>query len=60
LLRSPIADQIAEGRQEIAQSKALMRETGAMLFKNFIDEIDVEHGDAREIPIIPSRENRMA
>jgi len=60
LLRSPIGDQIAEGREEIAHSKALMRETGAMLFKNFLDEIDVEHGDTRQIPIIASREDRMA
>ena len=41
LLRSPIEDQIAEGRQEVAHAKALMRETGAMLFENFINEIDV-------------------
>jgi adenylate cyclase len=50
LLRSPIGDQMAEGRQEIAHSKALMRETGAMLFKNFINELDVDHIDARQIP----------
>ncbi len=49
LLRSPTGDQIAEGRDEIAHSRALMRETGVMLFKHFINELDVDHVNARQI-----------
>ena len=49
LLRSPTSDQIAEGRQELERARALMRETGAVLFENFINETDVEHGHTGQI-----------
>ena len=50
LLRSPAQDRIAEGRQEIAHSRVLMRETGALLFSRFIDEVDIAHPDDRQGP----------
>ena len=50
LLRSPNEHQIADGRQELAQSRLLMQETGAMLFKRFINELDVDSHSARRIP----------
>jgi hypothetical protein len=49
LLRSPTGDQIAEGRQELVHARTLMRETGAKLFENFINETDVEHGHTGQI-----------
>ena len=49
LLRSATSDQKAEGRQELERARALMRETGAMLLQNFID--DVEHRHTRQISI---------
>jgi class 3 adenylate cyclase/tetratricopeptide (TPR) repeat protein len=39
LLRSPNEKQIAEAREEIAHSKALLQETGAVLFEPFINEL---------------------
>jgi class 3 adenylate cyclase/tetratricopeptide (TPR) repeat protein len=45
LLRSATSDQKAEGRQEMERARALMRETGAMLFEAFIDAIDVNLGN---------------
>jgi adenylate cyclase len=50
LLRSPNEHQIADGWQELAQSRLLMQETGAMLFKRFITELDVDSHSARRIP----------
>jgi tetratricopeptide (TPR) repeat protein len=47
LLQSATSDQEAEGRQELDRARALMRETGAMLLQNFIDE--VEHGHSGQI-----------
>jgi class 3 adenylate cyclase len=49
LLRSPTSDQTAEGRQELERARALMRETGAVLFENFINETVVEHGHNGQI-----------
>jgi class 3 adenylate cyclase len=49
LLRSPSSDQIAEGRQELVNARALMKETGAILFENFINEIDADHSNACRI-----------
>ncbi|MBV9566035.1 MAG: AAA family ATPase [Bradyrhizobium sp.] len=49
LLRSPLGDEIAKGRLEVAASKALMRETGAMLFEHFINKLDVDHVDALRV-----------
>jgi class 3 adenylate cyclase len=49
LLRSPTGDQIVEGRRELERARALMRETGAVLFENFINETDVEHGHTGQI-----------
>ena len=49
LLRSPTSDQIAEGRQELVNARALMKETGAILFENLINEIDVDHSNACRI-----------
>ena len=42
LLRSTNSDEQAEGGQELERAKALMRETGAMLFETFIDALDVD------------------
>jgi class 3 adenylate cyclase/tetratricopeptide (TPR) repeat protein len=60
LLRSPTSDQKAEGRQELVHARALMRETGAMLFENFINEIDVAHSSDCQISTGTSREDRIA
>ena len=49
LLRSTGNDQKAEGRQELERAKALMRETGAMLFETFINATNVEHSNNRQI-----------
>jgi class 3 adenylate cyclase/tetratricopeptide (TPR) repeat protein len=49
LLRSATSDQKAEGRQELETARALMRETGAMLFENFINATNVDHSNARQI-----------
>jgi class 3 adenylate cyclase/tetratricopeptide (TPR) repeat protein len=48
LLRSP-SDQKAEGRQELERARALMRETGAVLFENFANTADVEHDRTGQI-----------
>ena len=45
LLRSATSDQKAEGRQEMERARALMRETGAMLFEPFINAIDIDLSD---------------
>ena len=47
LLRSATGDQKAEGGQELERARALMRETGAMLFETFVTS--VEQGSARQI-----------
>jgi tetratricopeptide (TPR) repeat protein len=49
LLRSPNSDRIAEGRQELVQARALIRQTGAMLFENLINELDVDHSNASHV-----------
>jgi adenylate cyclase len=49
LLRSATSDQKAEGRQELETARALMRETGAVLFENFINDTEVEHGPTGQI-----------
>ena len=49
LLRSPNSDHKAEGKQELVHARALIRQTGAKLFENFINEIDVDHGAACQI-----------
>jgi adenylate cyclase len=43
LLASSSGDQIAEAQFEIARSKALLNETGAMLFSRFITELEADH-----------------
>ena len=43
------SDQKAEGRQELERARALMRETGAILFKSFFTT--VEYGDTRQVSI---------
>jgi class 3 adenylate cyclase/tetratricopeptide (TPR) repeat protein len=48
LLRSQSEKQIAEARQDIALAEALMQETGAMLFKNLIDALNVDHSEGRQ------------
>jgi adenylate cyclase len=60
LLRSPTGNREAEGRQDLERARALMQETGAKLFENFINEIDAEPGRARQMPARASREDRMA
>jgi adenylate cyclase len=49
LLRSATSDQKAEGRQELETARALMRETGAMLFENFLNAANVEQSNTRQI-----------
>jgi len=49
LLRSATSDQKAEGRQELERARALMRETGTMLFANFINATNVDHSESRQI-----------
>jgi class 3 adenylate cyclase/tetratricopeptide (TPR) repeat protein len=49
LLRSTTSDQKAEGRLELERARALMRETGAMLFENFINATNVDHSNTRQI-----------
>jgi class 3 adenylate cyclase/tetratricopeptide (TPR) repeat protein len=43
LLRSTASEQKAEGGQELERARALMRETGARLFENFINTTNLEH-----------------
>ena len=49
LLRSTSNDQKAEGRQELERAKALMQETGAMLFETFINDTNVQQSSTRQI-----------
>jgi tetratricopeptide (TPR) repeat protein len=49
LLRSETSDQKAEGKQELERARALMQETGAMLFANFINSTNVDHGEIFQI-----------
>jgi len=49
LLRSTTSDQKAEGRQELERARALMRETGAVLFEDFINATNVDHSNTRQI-----------
>jgi adenylate cyclase len=49
LLRSASSDKKAEARQELERARALMRETGAMLLKNFMNATGVEHGHTGQI-----------
>ena len=58
LLRSPDNDRRDEGMQELAHAKALMRETGATLFEDFINEI--AHSNDRQNSVMASREDRIA
>jgi class 3 adenylate cyclase/tetratricopeptide (TPR) repeat protein len=49
LLQSLSGDQKAEGMQELERARALMRETGAMLFENVIDSTGMGDNTARQI-----------
>jgi class 3 adenylate cyclase/tetratricopeptide (TPR) repeat protein len=49
LLRSTSSDQNAEGGQELDRARALMRETGAMLFETFINDTSVQQSSTRQI-----------
>jgi tetratricopeptide (TPR) repeat protein len=49
LLQSANSDQKIEGGQELERARAIMRETGAVLFENFIDATNVEHSNDRQI-----------
>lgn len=60
LVRSPSSERRAEGMQELSRARALIHETGAMLFENFINEADVEHIDDRQASMTTSREDRIA
>jgi class 3 adenylate cyclase/tetratricopeptide (TPR) repeat protein len=60
LLRSATSDQKAEGGQELERARALMRETGAMLFENFINATDVDHSNTCQISTTANREDRLA
>jgi len=58
LLRTTTSDQKAEARQELERARALMRETGAVLFENFINATNVDHSDARQISTKASSKDR--
>lgn len=49
LLRSSNEEREAEGKLEIARSKALLQTTGAMLFSRFIDELETDHSNAYQV-----------
>ena len=49
LLRSASSDQKAEGRQELERARALMQETGAMLFEAFINATNVDIRNTPEV-----------
>jgi adenylate cyclase len=49
LLQSANNDQTAEGSQELDRAKALMRETGAMLFETFVNATKVGRSNNRQI-----------
>jgi class 3 adenylate cyclase/tetratricopeptide (TPR) repeat protein len=49
LLLSADSEQRDEGRQELETARALMRETGAMLFENFISTRDLGQSSPRQI-----------
>jgi adenylate cyclase len=49
LLRPATSDQKAEGEQELERARALMRETGAVLFEKFINNTNVERGHTGQI-----------
>jgi class 3 adenylate cyclase/tetratricopeptide (TPR) repeat protein len=51
LLQSTSSDQRAEGMLELERARALMRETGALLFENFINATSVGQNTARQISI---------
>jgi hypothetical protein len=46
--------------QELTRARALVHETGAKLFENFINQADVEHIDGRQTSMMTSREDRIA
>jgi adenylate cyclase len=48
LLRSATSDETIEGAQEMDRAKALMQETGALLFEAFINA-DIGHSIARQM-----------
>jgi adenylate cyclase len=50
LLRSSSAHLVTEAQFEIARSKALLNETGAMLFARFIAELEAGHNNASQTP----------
>ena len=49
LLLSAESEQRDEGRQELETARALIRETGAMLFENFISTRDLGQSNPRQI-----------
>jgi adenylate cyclase len=49
LLLSADSEQRAEGRHELETARALMLETGAMLFETFINTRDLDQGGPRQI-----------
>ena len=49
LLRSDNNDQKAEASQELESARALMQETGAMLFEAFINSTNADRGDTYQI-----------
>ena len=50
LRRSTTGDEKIDGDQEMDRAKALMRETGAVLFEAFINDAGFEYSSARQIP----------
>jgi hypothetical protein len=55
LLRYPTSDRTAEGEQELALARALVRETGAILFERFINEAHVNSSEGRTADVIVGR-----
>jgi class 3 adenylate cyclase/tetratricopeptide (TPR) repeat protein len=49
LLRSSGEHRETEAKLEVARSKALMLETGAMLFNRFINELEADHSNASQV-----------
>ena len=48
-LQSPSSDQKAEGMRELESARALMRQTGAMLFENFINATGLGNNTSRQV-----------
>jgi adenylate cyclase len=55
LLRYPTSDRTAEGEQELALARALVKETGAILFERFINDVDVNSSEGSATDVVVGR-----